>query len=88
MRGALGVTSLAPDVSPGQAVGVESVLTFILLLTIFAASDSSRKLLGYEVALAIGVAVFICHSAGVSCEWDQIWHDKFLYFSTLSLPWP
>ena len=41
-------------------------MTFLLILTIFAVTDSDRQHRGYEIPLAIGIAVFICHMVGVS----------------------
>ena len=65
-RGSLGVTAPASNLSAGQAFGMEFVLTFLLILTIFAVTDSDRQHRGYEIPLAIGIAVFICHMVGVS----------------------
>ena len=69
VRGALGVTTPAAPLGIGQAFGVELILTFVLVFTVFAATDESRMINGYQAPLAIGIAVFICHMTGVSsCE--------------------
>ena len=67
VRGALGATSVDVRVGAGQAFGVEMVITFILVLTVFAACDSRRKdINGGSVPLAIGLAVGTCHLFAVS----------------------
>ena len=59
------MTAPAADVSDIQAFGIEAVLTFVLLLAIFAATDAARKHRGFEIPLAIGSAIVICHLVGV-----------------------
>ena len=68
VRGALGTTVPAHSVNGGQAFGIEFVLTFLLVFTIFAATDPGKGHRGYEVPLSIGLCVFICHMVGVRPE--------------------
>jgi hypothetical protein len=69
-RGTLGATVPTPGVNTGQAFGIEFVLTFLLVLTVFACTDHKRQHYGYEVPLAIGFCVTVCHLIGVSVESD------------------
>ena len=64
-RGGLGVTALGKDVSPGQGFGIELMLTFLLLFTIFAVTDKGRGMSGYQPPLAIGFCILVCHLVGV-----------------------
>ncbi|XP_067666759.1 aquaporin AQPAe.a-like [Haliotis asinina] len=59
----LGVTILDSQVSMWQGLGIETLLTFIMVFAVFATIDPNRKELGSK-ALAIGVAVALCHLAG------------------------
>lgn len=65
-RGSLGATVPGPGVSAGQAVGIEILLTFLLVLTVCASTDAKRLHYGYEVPLSIGLCVAVCHFIGVS----------------------
>ena len=65
-RGTLGATVPGPGVSAGQAVGIEILLTFLLVFTVCASTDSKRLHYGYEVPLSIGLCVAVCHFIGVS----------------------
>ena len=60
------MTTPAQNINVAQAFGVELLLTFVLVLTIFGATDKGREHRGYEVPLSIGLCIFICHSVGVS----------------------
>ena len=66
VRGGLGMTTPAQNINVAQAFGVELLLTFVLVLTIFGTTDKGREHRGYEVPLSIGLCIFICHSVGVS----------------------
>ena len=65
IRGALGVTVPAVNINGAQAFGIELFLTFLLIFTIFAATDPGKGHRGYEIPLSIGLCVFICHMVGV-----------------------
>ena len=56
-----------PDktINGAQAFGIELLLTFMLIFTIFAATDPGKEHRGYEIPLSIGLCVFICHMVGV-----------------------
>ena len=65
-RGALGCTIPHDHLQAAQAFGVEFLITFVLLFTVFASIDSSRTDLGGSVPLTIGLAVGVCHLFAVS----------------------
>ena len=65
-RGTLGATVPAAGVTAGQAVGIEILLTFLLVFTVCASTDPKRNHYGYEVPLSIGLCVAVCHFIGVS----------------------
>ncbi|XP_070575149.1 aquaporin-4-like isoform X3 [Ptychodera flava] len=58
-RGSLGVTSLGPGVSIEQGFAIEYLITFVLLLTVFATIDPDRKDLQGSAPLSIGLSVTI-----------------------------
>lgn len=66
VNAALGPTVVNVAISSGQGVLVEAVLTFQLVLTIFATVDSKRASPGGSGPLAIGLSVFLGHLAGIN----------------------
>ena len=65
--GSFGCNGIAAEISVGQAVLIESLITFILTFTVFATSDEHRKERhGGMGPLEIGIAVLISHLAVVS----------------------
>ena len=62
----LAAVTLSNGVNKWQGFAVEGVLTFILVMTVFASSDPNRKEKGFGPALAIGLVVTVCHLNGVS----------------------
>ena len=66
-RGKLGTNVLHDDVTVGQALGVEAVLTFLVVLTVCSATDTERKSNDYGLSpLVIGLAYSAAHFMGVS----------------------
>lgn len=61
----LGLTLLNKSITPMQGFGVELLITFILMITIFASIDKRRKDLGGSFPLTIGLAITICCIFGV-----------------------
>jgi len=61
--GYLGLTGLAPNISPGQGFGVEFFITFVLVLVVFgsAADDIAAKNTKGSAPLAIGLSITTCH---------------------------
>ena len=51
----------AYDLSLGQVFGIELMITFVLVLTVFATCDSVRTSLGGSGPLAIGLSLAMCH---------------------------
>lgn len=66
VQGGLGVTSPTRNVNNTQAFGIELILTFVLVFTIFGATDHGKEHRGYEIPLSVGLCVFVCHMVGVS----------------------
>ena len=60
------MTAPAHNLNGAQAFGIELLLTFVLIFTIFGATDPGKEHRGYEIPLSIGLCVFICHMVGVS----------------------
>ena len=67
----IGVTLLNEQITPMQGFAVEALITFILILTIFASIDGKRKDLGGSFPLSIGLALVVGVLFGV----------RILYFS-------
>lgn len=62
----LGLTMVNSKLTPLQGVGVEFIITFILVFTVCAVCDSNRNDVKGSAAVAIGLAVSSCHLAAVS----------------------
>ncbi|XP_038654488.1 aquaporin-1-like [Scyliorhinus canicula] len=60
-NGTLGVNALGEGVTPGQGLGVEIIITFQLVLCVFATTDKRRTDLSGSGPLAIGLSVVIGH---------------------------
>lgn len=61
MRGPLGATTLAKDVTEAMAVGIEFFITFALVLTVFASCDSKRTDIKGSFPLSIGLSITMAH---------------------------
>ncbi|XP_041362069.1 neurogenic protein big brain-like [Gigantopelta aegis] len=59
----LGITLPDEAMTIWQGLGLEILLTFLLVFTIFATVDKNRKEMGSK-AFAIGLALTVCHLAG------------------------
>lgn len=71
-QGTLGATIPHPDIGHQQAFGVEFLITFVLVFTVFASIDSKRNDLRGSAPLTIGLSVTVCHLWAVSyfCYYD------------------
>ena len=66
-HGDLGVTTVHKDMSLGQAFGVEFMITFLVVFTVFANLEPKRIDMGSR-SLAIGLSVVLGHLFGVSIK--------------------
>jgi len=57
----LGLTTPGAGVLAGQAFVIETIITFVLVLTVFATCDSVRTGIGGSGPLAIGLSIAMCH---------------------------
>ena len=73
----IGLTLLNKNLTTSQGVGVEIIITFIFMLTIFACLDSNRKDLSGSFPLTIGFAIAIGCFFGVNFVIFNIniWHN-------------
>ncbi len=62
----LGATSVDPTMTVLQGFAVELLITFVLVLTVFASCDSNRTDLHGSAPLAVGLSVTVCHLFAVS----------------------
>jgi glycerol uptake facilitator-like aquaporin len=63
--GNLGMTTIDKTLSTGQGFGVELIITFILVFTIFASCDKKRTDLNGSTPLTIGLCVSACHMLAI-----------------------
>lgn len=66
VQGNLGMTTIDASLSVEQGFGVEVMITFLLVFTVFASCDSSRTDLNGSAPLTIGLSVALCHLFAVS----------------------
>lgn len=59
--GTLGNTMLNDEMEAGRAFGVELMITFVLVFTVFASCDGKRNDLKGSAPLTIGLSVTMCH---------------------------
>jgi glycerol uptake facilitator-like aquaporin len=62
------MTTVNPNINVGQAFGVEFLITFVLVLTVFgaAADDNNAPCVKGSAPLAIGLSISTCHFFAVS----------------------
>jgi glycerol uptake facilitator-like aquaporin len=83
----LGLTLLNKDLTPAQGVGIEMLVTFMLMLTVFACLDTKRKDLNGSFPLTIGLAVtigcFFAVSSYVYCCKKVFFFCCFFYLGSV-----
>ena len=67
-QGALGNTTLGKDVSVGQGVAIEFLITFVLVMVVFgaAADEHNQSNVKGSAPLAIGLSITACHLFAVT----------------------
>ncbi|XP_062975829.1 aquaporin-5-like [Elgaria multicarinata webbii] len=65
IRKTLALNDLSFDISPGEALVVETILTFSVVMCIFSATDKRRTDSRDTSALSIGLAVSMAHLIGI-----------------------
>ena len=65
ISGKLGTSELT-NTNAGQGFGIELLITFVLVFTVFSAVDSGRSDTGGSVPLTIGISIAMCHLWAVS----------------------
>lgn len=73
LRRKLGANVLHDDVTAGQALGVEAMLTFLVILVVCSASDTERKINDYGLSpLLTGLTYSAAHFMGVSETYQTV----------------
>ena len=75
----LGVTGVNKVLTCAQGFGIEFMITFVLVFTVFASCDSKRTDLNGSAPLAIGLSVTMCHLWAVSQSFIIIWKLSINY---------
>eukprot|EP00794_Sanderia_malayensis_P003497 gene3498-3997_t len=87
-RGTLGAVALGDGVTRYQGFAVEGILTLILVLTVLASTDEKREDKTFGPALAIGLAVVVCHLIGISFTGCGINPARALAPAVVMTLWP
>ncbi|XP_023019051.1 aquaporin AQPAe.a [Leptinotarsa decemlineata] len=70
--GSLGLTIVSPQLTAGQGLLVEAILTFLLVFVVHGVCDSNRKDIAGSIPVAIGLAVSAAHLCGIQYTGSSI----------------
>jgi len=94
VQGALGSTSVNGSLSQAQGFGIEFMITFVLVFTVFASCDGKRTDLNGSAPLTIGLSVTLCHLFAIRFTGSSmnparsfgpavitgLWHEHWVYW--------
>nr|AHW57930.1 AQP4 [Eptatretus stoutii] len=83
-----GVTKLHTDLGAGRGVLVEAIITFALVLTVFASTDEKRTDLLCSPALPIGLTVAVGHLFAIPYTGSSMNPARSLGSAVVSREWP
>ena len=86
-EGTIGTSQLGNGVDAGQGFGIELLITFVLVLTVFSCVDPGRTDKGGSIPLTIGISIAMCHLWAVSYLYHRfiIWKfSKETFFLKIS----
>jgi len=66
-QGNLGMNMVQRDMTAAQGFGIETLITFVLVITVFGVCDDRRTDVTGSAPLAIGLAVTTCHVGALMC---------------------
>lgn len=95
IQGSLGMTTRNEQIDAAQALGIELLITFVLVLTVFGACDERRNDVKGSAPLAIGLSITTCHLFAVPITGSSmnpartfgpavitgLWQDHWVYWA-------